>query len=249
MCPTRTVLDMELILVRHAQPAWVDDGRAVNDPGLTELGHRQAAAAAERLSRDEHAFDEVLVSTAQRAQETCDPIAAAVDPAPDTHDWLHEIRRPDHWDGSPIENLRELWIANRRAGREQRWGSLDGGEATRDFYDRVTGGLDAALAERGVRRHPDDPDHLWEVADAQPNDDGFAFAPTRRIIVVAHAGTNSVILSHLLGVDPQPWEWDRFWSQHASVSRLHTTPVANGHIFSLRAFSDTSHLAPADVTS
>lgn len=228
---------MELVLVRHAQPAWVADGLAVNDPGLTELGHRQAAAVGERLGRDERP-DEVLVSTARRSQETCAPIAAAVDPTPDTHDWLHEIRRPDHWDGSPIEQLAEIWKQNQRLSREERWGSLDGGEPTRDFYLRVTNGLDAALAERGVTRHADDPDHLWDVPDETP-----------RIIVVAHAGTNSVLLSHLLGVEPQPWEWNRFWSQHASITRLSTTRVASGHIWSLRAFSDVGHMPPDDHTS
>ena len=240
---------MELVLVRHAQPAWVADGLAVNDPGLTDLGHRQARAVAARLA-EEDVPDEVLVSPARRSQETCTPIAAALDPHPDTHDWLHEIRRPDHWDGSPIENLREVWIANRRSSREERWGSLDGGESTRDFYDRVTTGLEAALAERGVRRHPDDPDHLWEVEGADDDPDGWpSFTPSMRIVVVAHAGTDSVILSHLLGVEPQPWEWDRFWSQHASVTTLRTIPVATGHIFSLRGFSDVAHLDPADVTA
>lgn len=228
---------MELVLVRHAQPAWVADGLAVNDPGLTELGHRQAAAVADRLGADE-VPDEVLVSTARRSQETCAPIAAQVDPTPTTHDWLHEIRRPPHWDGSPIEQLRDLWINLRQQSREERWGSMDGGEPTRDFYDRVSLGIDRALAERGVIRHPDDPGHLWDVPEVTP-----------RIIVVAHAGTNSVILSHLLGVDPQPWEWDRFWSQHASVSMLATTRVSTGHIWSLRGFSDVSHLAPEDRTS
>lgn len=228
---------MEITLVRHAQPAWVDDGRAVNDPGLTELGHRQAQATADRLAAD-HKPDEVLVSTARRSQETAAPISAALDPEPDTYGWLHEIRRPPEWDGSPIEQLRDVWISSRQRAREAWWDAIaPGGEPVRDFYRRVTDGLDDALAEWGVIRHADDPDNLWEVAEDTP-----------RIIVVAHAGTNSVIISHLLGIPPQPWEWDRFWSGHASISRLVTASVAGGHIFSLRAFSDVAHLQPDDVT-
>ena len=42
---------MELILVRHGQPAWTTpDGKGRNDPGLTELGHAQAKEAAARRS-------------------------------------------------------------------------------------------------------------------------------------------------------------------------------------------------------
>ncbi|NIR40232.1 MAG: histidine phosphatase family protein, partial [Actinobacteria bacterium] len=40
---------MEIVLVRHAEPAWVSDGRTVADPGLTPLGTAQARAAAIRL--------------------------------------------------------------------------------------------------------------------------------------------------------------------------------------------------------
>ena len=45
---------MEIVLVRHGQPEWVRDGRNVVDPPLTELGHRQAEAMAERLADEQH---------------------------------------------------------------------------------------------------------------------------------------------------------------------------------------------------
>ena len=51
---------MELILVRHGQPAWDDGaGRNRNDPGLTARGHAQALAVATRLADhgDEPAID------------------------------------------------------------------------------------------------------------------------------------------------------------------------------------------------
>ena len=41
---------MRLTLVRHAEPEWVRDGLAVDDPPLTERGRRQAERLAERLS-------------------------------------------------------------------------------------------------------------------------------------------------------------------------------------------------------
>ena len=37
---------MEIVLIRHAQPDWEPDGRAVDDPGLTRLGRDQAKLTA-----------------------------------------------------------------------------------------------------------------------------------------------------------------------------------------------------------
>ena len=76
---------MELILVRHGQPAWTTpDGKGRNDPGLTDLGHDQAKRAADRLADTEDLpgrgdVDRLFVSPAVRAQETAAPIAAALD--------------------------------------------------------------------------------------------------------------------------------------------------------------------------
>jgi hypothetical protein len=67
--------------------------------------------------------------------------------------------------------------------------------------------------------------------------------------MVAHAGTNSVILGRLLGLEPQPWEWERFASDHASVTVLRSTRIGGGHIFSLQTFSDVSHLPPGLVNA
>ena len=61
---------------------------------------------------------------------------------------------------------------------------------------------------------------------------------------MAHAGTDAVCLGHLLGIDPVPWEWERFVSFHASVSVVRPMPIAEAHSFSLFRFSDTSHLPP-----
>ncbi len=63
-------------------------------------------------------------------------------------------------------------------------------------------------------------------------------------MVVAHAGTDAVCLGHLLGIEPVPWEWERFVSFHASVSVVRTMPIAGAQSFSLFRFSDTGHLPP-----
>ena len=62
--------------------------------------------------------------------------------------------------------------------------------------------------------------------------------------LVAHAGTNSVFICHLLGLPPTPWEWDRMVLRHASISRLEAIPLGDGYTFSLTALSDVEHLPP-----
>lgn len=228
---------MELLLVRHAQPAWVVDGIGYNDPHLSELGQRQATAVGDALAGIE--LDEVWISPANRSQETAAPI---VEHHPDadvaTQDWALEIQLPDQWNEVPVETITDWFEESRSHDREQWWEASGphGGETFRAFHHRVTYGLEGALADRGTTRVPDT-DDLWRV----PDDD------RRRILLVTHAGTNSVVLGHLLGVSPQPWEWERFSSAHASVSFLRNRPIASADIFSLRSFSETAHLAAADL--
>ena len=66
--------------------------------------------------------------------------------------------------------------------------------------------------------------------------------------VVAHGGTNAVALGFLLGLDPTPWEWERFVLGHASIASVRSVSLAGGHVFSLRAFNDQEHL-PGDLRS
>lgn len=227
---------MDLFLLRHGQPRWSEDGVSRVDPGLTELGRAQAVAAAERLVTIR--FDEILVSTARRAVETAEPLldrlgnAVQVTSAP----WLHEIRNDPAWDGSPSDEVERIFAEARGRPRDGWWDGLPGGESFRDFHRRVVDGLDRQLASYGLHR---DDEGLWTVPEDAPG----------RILAVAHAGTNSVVLGHLLGLDPEPWEWERFASDHASLAWLRTAPIAGNHIFGLQRFSDVEHLAPDMITA
>lgn len=226
---------MELVLVRHAQPEWNRAREAQVDPRLTELGQEQAEQLAACLAGER--FDEVLVSTARRARRTAAPLVEAV-----TADrvveraWMHEIRMPPTWQGTPSEEVARAMVAARDRTREAWWEGMPGGESFRDFHARVVLGLVEELAEHGVER---DEELLWQVPPE---------AEERRLLLVAHAGTNSVVLGHLLGFAPEPWEWERFSSAHASITVLRTTPIAGRHIFSLERFSDTAHLGAVPVT-
>ncbi len=226
---------MELVLVRHAQPEWTREEISQVDPGLTELGHQQAERVAGRLA-EEH-FDHVLVSTSRRAQLTARPVRARLDGVPTTDRvWLHEIHLPQSFADTPAEEVGLVLREARDRPREEWWDGLPGGESFRDFHERVTTGLMQELAVFGARRAPGG---LWELDESTQD---------LRLLMVAHAGTNSLVLGALLGLEPEPWEWERFASDHASITLLRTTAIAGGHIFGLQRFSDVEHL-PADLVT
>ncbi|MGD2061317.1 MAG: histidine phosphatase family protein [Acidimicrobiia bacterium] len=228
---------MDLFLVRHGQPDWAPDRIARNDPSLTDLGREQAERVGHRLSALQD-VDELWVSPMNRAMETSTPVVRELDHEKEVYDWLREIQNPAEWEGEPAEVIeRAFEHANLREMQEM-WDGLPGGESFRGFHERVVTGLIETLDSHGV--HPFDPGQrdLWSVED-----------PERRVVIVAHAGTNAVILGHLLGLDPVPWEWDRFRQPHTGVSRLTTFRVSTGWAFSLRQLGDVAHLHPGMVTA
>lgn len=238
-----TVGAMELILVRHGEPAWVDDtGRGHNDPGLTDRGREQAGLAAERLAATDDDpewgdLDRVFASPAVRAQETAAPIATALGLPVETQEWLWEIRNPPQWEGAPIEEVQEAFAQQRAADRQWLWDGFPGGESPRDFHRRNRDGLIGFLAEFDVT--PTEDPVLWDDQSGPSGD---------RVVIVAHGGTNSMIICHLLGVEAQPWSWEHFTMGHASVARLVTQPMAGAHIWSLRALGDATHISVPDRT-
>lgn len=226
-----TVARVEIVLVRHGQPEWVRDGLNVVDPPLTDLGRRQAAMMAGLLGGGH--FDEVLVSPLIRARQTAAPLYERLGLDESVDPWLEEIRDPA-WHGTPAEKAEAAYQEMNRRPVAARWDGLPDGEPIRDFVDRIRLGAMLFLKERGVRRVEHDLP-IWSIAE-----------PGKRIALVAHAGTNSVFMCHLLGLQPTPWEWDRFVMGHASVSRLEALPVHDGFTFSLTSLSNQEHI-PTDL--
>ena len=72
--------------------------------------------------------------------------------------------------------------------------------------------------------------------------------PDQRIAIVAHAGTNSMIIGRLLGVEPVPWQWERFQLNHTSITRLETFELGDGHAFGLKSLGSSEHLPVGDRT-
>ncbi len=221
------------MLIRHGQPEWVRDGLNVVDPPLTELGHRQAQWMADSLA-DEH-FDEVLVSPLLRARQTAAPLFEALGREEQVEPWLEEIRDPG-WHGTPREKAEQAYDELKGRAAADRWEGLIDGESIREFTARIHAGCTAFLADRGIAPVEHDLS-IWSPGDID-----------RRIALVAHAGTNSVTIGHLLGLDPTPWEWDRFAIQHASISRIEALPIHDGWTFCLASLSNSEHI-PADQRS
>jgi probable phosphoglycerate mutase len=224
---------VELLLIRHAQPEWVREGLNVVDPPLTELGRRQAAALAAAMAGEQ--LDEVLVSPLLRARETAAPILERLGRSEDIDMWLEEIRDPK-WHGTPAERAAEAYRELRDRAPAERWRGLTGGEDIREFVDRIRLGVEKFLQERGVHRLEGELP-VWHIAE-----------PGRRIALVAHAGTDTIVICHLLGLPPTPWEWERMVLRHASISRLEAIPCGDAFTFSLTALSDVEHLPQADRT-
>lgn len=226
--------DVRIILVRHAQPAWAPGGLATTVPDLSALGVEQAGLLPSNALFDRPITD-IWVSPMPRAVQTAQPILEHLNHPGTTHDFLAEIGNPPHWEGKPEEYVEQAFIdlANRHPDD---WWEGFGGESFRDFHRRVHTGFEAALADLGVRRSTVHPE-IWDED-----------LPDRVLVIVAHQGTNALLLGLLLDLKIVPWEWERFACAHASVSLVGTARVGGGRAFSLRAFSDVSHLPRSMIT-
>jgi broad specificity phosphatase PhoE len=110
-------------MIRHGKAAAGWDGHP--DPGLDDLGRRQAEAVAERLATGERAL--ILTSPLARAQETAAPLAERWDLEPLIEPRVAEIP-------SPTQDLAEraAWLRSAMAGS---WGDLE--ETYRHWRDEV----------------------------------------------------------------------------------------------------------------
>lgn len=226
---------MDIVFIRHGQPRWAVDGLSQTDPFLTALGQEQAMLAAHRIANDPKPATELIASPALRSQQTATPISDETKLPIITVDDLVEVKMPD-WEGVTEESVIEIFKTTKDRTPEEWWDGLPGGESFREFHDRVTTALDQLLADRGVFRDPVDPS-LWHMS----TDPG-------RVVVVAHGGTNSVCLTHLLGIPPAPWEWERLVLFHASFARVKMIPLAGAYVPSLRTFNDQDHI-PVELRS
>ena len=224
---------MALVLIRHAEPEWVKDGLSVVNPPLTERGLRQAELLGRRLETFD--YDHVFASPLQRTHLTALPTLTRHNRPLEIEPFLEEIREPS-WHGAPAEETVKAYRREMSNPSHERWNGLQGGESVRDFVARIHIGATDFLERNGVRRIGTDLP-VWQIDN-----------PGEKFVFFAHAGTNSVLICHLLGLPATPWEWERFIINHASITTLKTIKLGDGYAFSLERLSDVDHLPAEDRT-
>lgn len=222
----RSGLPLELVLIRHAEPDWESARSKGLDPKLTALGRKQAAALAEHMRSRPLAA--LYCSPLERARETAAAVAAVQNLEPQVVGELAEIGVPLLTNASQSDVDSYFATAARRPFREH-WEGFPGGEPFREFHTRVVRGLTGVLEHYGVRPAVIDGFAAWSAPER---------AQTLRLGIVAHGGTNSVVLTHLLGIDPVPWEWIRFETPLAAYSVTGLRAInEQGYIWSLQQFA------------
>lgn len=176
---------MKMYFVRHGHPDYKNDC-------LTELGHKQAAAAADRLKNC--GIEQVFSSSNGRAFQTAEYTAGALGLKVVPCDFMREIS----WqsiDGNPILanghpwDLSSILASEGKTLTDKEW-------QTKEPYCRskvvssaeaVKKGLDAWLAELGYQREGE----YYRVV-------GEATKTT--VAMFSHGGSSSVALSHILNI-------------------------------------------------
>jgi broad specificity phosphatase PhoE len=135
---------MRLLLLRHGQTHGNTAGAldtAVPGLSLTELGHRQAEAAARALV--ERKIEQIFVSSLTRTHQTAAPLASLLGVEPRVLEGLREISAGDFEMASDHDSIAGYigtvadWIEGRYDAR------MPGGESGHEFLSRY----DAAVAE------------------------------------------------------------------------------------------------------
>lgn len=231
---TRAQPHAQLTLVRHGEPDWAPQGgRSVEDPGLTPFGSRQAASTAGLLT--DQRFDALYVSPCRRAQETAAIVGEAIGVRPVTVDALAELGVAVA--GFTQEEVDRYFVEGMGRPLNEHWDGWPGAETFHAFHERVTGGITEILARHSCRPSREHDFTVWDLPERKPS-----------IAIVAHGGTNAVILTHLLDIQPVPWEWLRFETGLAAVSILQARATGSrGHVWSLQNFNREEHLFEAGL--
>jgi probable phosphoglycerate mutase len=225
---------VELTLLRHGEPDWAPGGGAsVGDPGLTPYGALQARAASAALAK--RGIDAIYASPLRRAQESALPLSETTGVPVVTLEALAEIDVGAS--GMSQEEVDRYFVEAMRRPLVEHWEGWPAGESFRDFHRRVSQCAADLLGRHQIRAQVTHDFTCWQVPPGR-----FSIA------VVAHGGTNAVLLTHLLDVRPVPWEWMRFESELASYSTVHARPIGEGgYVWSLQNFNEIDPLRAAGL--
>jgi broad specificity phosphatase PhoE len=232
----RTQPHARMVLIRHGEPDWTPrNGVSVDDPALTPFGVRQANATADRVAAE--GIDAIYVSPFRRSQETAAPLAERTGIKPITIEGLAEVGVAV--DGMDQDQVDRYFVAGAQRPLDDHWEGWPGAESFHAFHARVTAAMADVLGRHQGHAHKQKDFTVWDLPDPKP-----------RIAVVAHGGTNSVALTHLLDIAPVPWEWLRFESELAAFSVLQARPIGpGGFVWSLQNFNEIDQLRSRGLRS
>ena len=223
---------MEIVLIRHGQPEWVKDGEYTVDPGLTEIGKKQAEKSASTFEK--HSIDEIWVSPLNRAKETLKPFEQRnIGCKIKTFDWLREALDDDEKKliGESQETIRE-YFDHRNTRSFEDWMETTHGAYMKGFSENIVKNLEESLSDIGVISTDSRYDRLFDLSSSKIS----------KLMIISHAGTMSTLLSYLLNLPLYPWTWRKFLPRHAGHTFLRSTEISSGHFFRMKEFNNVSFM-------
>ena len=193
---------MKIYFVRHGHPNYEKNC-------LTELGHKQAAKAAERLQNS--GITQVFSSPYGRALETAEYTAKALGLEINICEFIKEIM----WgsiDGEPLLAHGHPWLVSRlfveegKTLTDKEWRQKEPYSRSQilESVDIVTKGLDEWLAQLGYQREGE----YYRVVGENTN---------KTVAVFSHGGSSGIAVSHLLNI-PFPQICGIFHPDYTSIT-------------------------------
>ena len=215
---------MKIVIVRHAEPDYLNDT-------LTEKGWKEAKLLSKRLCKIENPV--FYCSPLGRAKDTASLTLKETGKTAQELDWLHEfkgkvrkgLKVTSCWDRLPRE-----WTKDLRYYSNEQWletGLMKSLNVKKE-YDKVCRGIDELLKQHGYEHKG----NVYRVNNSNHD----------TIVLFCHFAVESVILSHIFSCSPMVL-WHNFVALPSSVTTLVTEERENGTaVFRCLQYGDISHL-------
>jgi broad specificity phosphatase PhoE len=224
---------MEIVLIRHGQPNWVTGVNAYTaDPKLTDLGRLQSEKSSTVF--DKSSVDELWVSPLTRAQETHLPFKdKSISKKIHVFKWLKEMEDEEEKElfGKSQEEVMDFFEKRNTQSFEE-WIVGNHGQYMEKFRDNIILNLESELEKRNINPSGNKYDRLFDLNNSEK----------KKIMIISHAGTMSVLISYFLNMRLYPWTWRKFLPRHAGHTILKSTEISSGHFFRLKEFNNVSFL-------
>lgn len=218
---------MRLFFIRHGEPNYRDDC-------LTETGHVQARACAERLKYE--GLTKLYASPMGRAQQTASYTAVKLNLPVETLDYMHEITWGDKDPSDPLPEGGHPWALASRMIAEEDWDFKDDNwrehpyfknNSVLDVHDTIVENIDALLEKYG-----------YERAGSRYF---CRFTTDETPAIFSHGGASGCAMAHILNM-PFPYfaSYFEFWFTSVIVIEFPDKP--GEYVYPrVRLFNDCAH--------